>query len=62
MEPMSIVLLCLAMAMNVVCFSIGVLFGRNNAYDHIEPYNLAEGADPRKLTSRPDRTKRDPHD
>jgi len=61
MEPMSIVLLCLAIAMNVVCFSIGVLIGRNNAYEHIEPYNLAEGADPRKFRSRPDRTKSPPH-
>ena len=61
MEPMSIVLLCLAIAMNVICFSIGVLIGRNNAYEHIEPYNLAEGADPRKFRSRPDRTKSPPH-
>ena len=52
MEPMSIVLLCLAIAMNVVCFSIGVLIGRNNAYEHIEPYSLAEGADPRKSNLR----------
>ena len=52
MEPMSIVLLCLAIAMNVVCFSIGVLIGRNNAYEHIEPYNLAEDADPRKSSPR----------
>ena len=61
MEPMSIVLLCLAIGMNVICFSIGVLIGRNNAYEHIEPYSLAEGEDPRKFSSKPDRTKSPPY-
>ena len=48
MEPMSVILLFLAIAMNIVCFSIGIIVGRKHAYEHIEPYNLAEGADPRR--------------
>jgi len=48
MELTSIVLLCLVLGINVLCFNLGMIIGRHYAYEHIKPYDLAEGADTRR--------------